>query len=525
MDTDGNVTEANGIPYALAIDFGTQSVRAIIFDAAGNTKGKLKLPFEQPYFSLNPNWAEQYAEFYWEKLCEATQGVKKAAPEAFAKIGVVAVTTVRDTMTCVDKNGEALRPFILWLDERKQGGAEDFPFLNRLIFSAVGMLETAAEQRQLAKCNWIRANEPEVWKNTYKYVQLSGYINGKLSGRIVDSVASQIGHIPFDYKKQKWQGKNALMACLYDLEPRMNIDLVPSGSVIGGITAKAAAETGIPEGTPLVAAGSDKGCETVGSGTVGDGVASISFGTTSTVQISTAKYVEPRPFIPAYPAVIDNMYNPELEIYRGFWMISWYKNNFAVGEEKRALDLGVSVEELLDDMLDETPVGNHGLVLQPFWSPGITTPGAKGAIIGFSDIHTKAHLYRAIIEGIGFGLLDGIKVLEKASGYSIKRVMASGGGSASVKVCQTMADIFGVPVQKTQTYENSALGAALTAYKGLGVFKTYEEAVAAMVHVAEEYNPIPEHHELYEEIFRDVYRKMYPTLKPIFKSIRKINKQ
>lgn len=512
--------------YVLTIDFGTQSVRSIIFDKAGETIGKVKIAFEQPYFSLQPGWAEQEPEFYWGKLCEATLRLKEKCPEAFDKVGAVAVTTIRDTITFLDKTGKPLRPFLLWLDERECARVEEaIPLHMRFLFSLVGMMETACENRRITRCNWVHENEPEVWKNTYKVAQLSGYLTFKLTNIMVDSVASQIGHIPIDYKNKKWMGKGGLTACLYDIEPHMNMDLVPAGTIVGGITKEASLKTGIKEGIPFVATGSDKGCETLGNGTVGDDVASISFGTTSTVQISTVKYVEPKPFIPAYPAIIDNMYNPEIEIYRGFWMISWYKNNFACGEEEKAKAMGVSIEQYMDMMLDITPAGNEGLVLHPSWSPGLMTPSAKGIMVGFSDVHTKAHVYRAIVEGVGLGLLEGIRQLEKASKFQIKRVMASGGGSNSDRICKVMADIFGLPVQKTQTYENSALGAALTAYKGIGVFKTYDEAIKSMVHITKEYKPDMKNHARYEELYRTVYKKIYPKTKKLSMNIREYNRK
>ena len=184
--------------------------------------------------------------------------------------------------------------------------------------------------------------------------------------------------------------------------------------------------------------------------------------------------------------------------------------------------MGISAEELLDRRLKEIPPGSHGLVLQPYWSPGIKTPSAKGAIIGFSDVHTRIHLYRAIIEGIGYALLDGLKRMEKRAGYNIKRLTVSGGGSNSDAICQMTADITGLTVQKIQTYESSALGAAMAAFVGIGDFTDLEQAVSRMSRVTKEYFPDKNNHEIYKKLYENVYKKLYRRNKKFYKEIKEV---
>lgn len=191
-------------------------------------------------------------------------------------------------------------------------------------------------------------------------------------------------------------------------------DLKKPCEVMGYISKEVAEITGLPEGLPVIASGADKACETLAVGCEGPDVAAISMGTAASIEITTEKYVEPQPFLPAYPSIYQDKYNPEVLIFRGYWMISWFKNEFAHKELVEASERGVIPEKLLDEHLRDVPAGSDGLILQPFWSPGTSNPEAKGAVIGFADYHTRVHVYRAIIEGIGFALYDALKSMENA---------------------------------------------------------------------------------------------------------------
>ncbi len=511
--------------YVLSIDFGTQSVRTIIYNDRGIEICKAKVPFN-PYFSQNSGWAEQHPEVYWDNLVKALSLLKEKDPVTFDKVIAVGVTTIRDTITFMDKDCNVLRPFIVWLDERECEHVEEaIPFPYSMELKLARMYEPFCDIRRATKLNWVHENEPGIWDKTDKIIQLSGYINYRLTGVLRDSVASQIGHLPFDYKKQRWQEKKSLNRFLFDCGTDKMVELIDSTATIGKISKAAAEATGLEEGLPVIACGSDKGCETFGTGTLDNARASISMGTTATIQIATKNYVEPEQFMPPYPAVIKGMYNPEVEIFRGCWMITWFKEQFGHPEVEEAKKLSCPAEKLLDNLLDIAPIGCEGLVLQPYWSPKIKQPCAKGTIIGFSDVHTRAHIYRAIIEGIGFGLYEGLNSICKRAGIVLDAVMISGGGSVSDKVCQILADILGLPVKKTQTYENSALGCAMLTCMGIGIYKTPEEAIKNMVGEGKTYFPNMKNHEQYDVLFSTVYSRIYRKNRKTFVNIRKYNRR
>jgi sugar (pentulose or hexulose) kinase len=507
----------------LTLDCGTQSVRALLFDSTGRLLAKEKVAFE-PYFSKHPGWAEQDPEVYWESACSACKRLKKDNPELWSRIICLTVTTQRDTCINLDKDGNILRPAILWLDQRMAKCDTPLKSLDRLAYKAVGMEKTIEVVRKKSKANWLRENEPEIWNKTHKFIMVSGYFIYKLTGQFKDSAASQIGHIPFDYRKICWPKSDRHSKwAIFGIERDKLPELVEPGQPIGKITGKASADTGIPEGLPVISGASDKGCETLGMGCLSPECASISFGTTATIQTTSKKYVEPITFMPSYAAAIPGYYNPEVEIFRGYWMISWFKKEFCAKEVIEAEKQGIAPEELLDKKLADVPPGCHGLILQPYWGAGLKTPEAKGAIIGFGDVHTRIHIYRAIIEGINFALMEGLEKIEKSTGQKVKSVMVSGGGSQSNMICSITSDMFNLPVYRGLTHETSGLGAAIIGFTGMGIYQSFDEAINNMVHYEQVFHPDAKNTEVYRWLYENAYKNIYPKLRPIYKSMESIN--
>ncbi len=508
----------------LSIDCGTQSTRTMLFDAKGKLLALKKILYE-PYQSPQPGWAEQDAKVYWNAVVEGCRYLKANHSDAFNAIAGIGVTTMRSAMVNLDKNGQPLRPAIVWLDQRKADEVHNFSGFFKVVFKVLRLEEIMTKLQQQGKSNWLKQKQPDIWQKTYKYVQLSGYLNHRLTGEFKDSVASQIGHIPFDYRKQTWGNPDNFMdfaSKIYPIERDKLPELVNSCEVLGHVTKEASDETGIPVGIPVIACGSDKGCETLGMGVLDQEMASLSFGTTASIQTTTSSYVEPQRFMPAYPALKPGYYNPEIEIFRGFWMITWFKNEFAHKEVQEAQKRGISAEKALDELLEHSPPGAMGLMVQPYWSPGLFEPEAKGAMIGFGDVHKKAYVYRAVIEGLAYGLLDGRHRLEKNTKTRFKRLAVSGGASQSDEICQISADIFNLELVRGETWETSGLGAAITASVGIGLHDNIDEAVKAMVHYTTTFKPNPGNVELYNKLYTKVYKKMYPALKGIYKNIREI---
>ena len=505
----------------LAIDCGTQSVRALLFNPRGELLAKQKVAIE-PYYSDHPGWAEQDASVFWGALCSACQGLWKQKGVRQDSIAAVALTTQRATVLNLDREGQPLRPAIVWMDQRR---ADRFPRVGGMwgaFFSLSGLTSTVQYLQAECEANWICQHQPEIWEKTHKFTYLSGYLTHQLCGRFVDSVGCQVGYMPFDYKTHHWVAKSHWYWQALCITPDKLVELVPVGSVLGEISPGAAAATGIPQGLMLVAAAADKACEVLGAGSLHPNVACLSFGTTATINTTHKKYIEIIPLIPPYPAAEPNLYNLEMQIYRGYWMVSWFKQEFGLRETRIARQKGIEAEDLFDELVRSVPPGSQGLVLQPYWTPGLRHPGpeARGAIIGFSDVHSRAHIYRAILEGLAYALLEGKQRTEKRSGVTIDQLRIAGGGSQSDAAMQLTADVFGLPVSRPHLYEASGLGAAMNAAVGAGIHANYETALKEMTRPGQTFMPDMRTHAIYRELYEQVYLRMYKRLQPFYKTMQ-----
>jgi sugar (pentulose or hexulose) kinase len=205
-------------------------------------------------------------------------------------------------------------------------------------------------------------------------------------------------------------------------------------------------------------------------------------------------------------------------------MVEWFKREFGASEVARAAALDIPPEGLFEELLTASQPGSMGLVLQPYWLPGVRYPGpeAKGALLGFGDIHGRAHVYRAILEGLAYALREGAERTVRKSGVAIRELRISGGGSQSRAAVQLFADVFGLPASRPHTHEAAGLGAAIDVMLGLGLHADPVDAVAAMVRVTDRFEPDAGANRTYEDLYRSVYLPMYDRLRPLYREIRRI---
>jgi sugar (pentulose or hexulose) kinase len=514
--------------HALAIDVGTQSVRAILFDPAGTLVAMGRVPIE-PYVSPRPGWAEQDPAVWWDAIGEACRRLWSAEAAGGGRpdpgsVAGVALTTQRVTLVVSDEAGTPLRPAIVWLDQRRTEGLAPIGGLWGLAFRATRVRDTVARFQADAEANWIQRNEPAVWKRIRRYGVLSSWLTARLTGEWVDSTACQVGYLPFDFKRGEWVGRLDWKWQVAPFERSWLPRLVPPTGRLGDLRAEAAVHLGVAPGTPLIAAAGDKQCEALGAGAVQPDVAALSFGTTATIGTTHRRYLEAIPLVPPYPAAIPGAWLVELQVMRGFWMVEWFKREFGASEVARAAGLDIPPEALFEELLATSSPGAMGLVLQPYWMPGVRYPGpeAKGALLGFGDIHGRAHVYRAILEGLAYALREGAERTVKRSKVPIRELRISGGGSQSRAAVQLFADVFGLSASRPHTHEAAGLGAAIDVMLGLGVHADPVDAVAAMVRITDRFEPDPAANRTYEDLYRSVYLPMYDRLKPLYREIRRI---
>ncbi|MEG2676159.1 MAG: FGGY family carbohydrate kinase, partial [Clostridia bacterium] len=273
----------------MVFDIGTQSTRALIFDISGNLLWKTQTK-SSVYIAETDFVAEKSCDAYWEEMCAVSQELKTLAGDEWKNIVAVSVTSIRNSLMFLDEYCNQTRDAILWLDKREVQCKKKLPLLNSILFTLVGMSESCRVIRKTSSTNWVRENQPDIWAKTAKIVMPSAYFNFRLTGELKDSTASQAAKIPYDYKHKRWQTKHSLNYPIFGVEIEKMCDLVNPGDKIGSITQAAANDTGLPVGIAVIATGADKMCETLGSGSAKENLASISLGTAASVEITTKKY-------------------------------------------------------------------------------------------------------------------------------------------------------------------------------------------------------------------------------------------
>ena len=499
--------------YFIVIDGGTQNIKAFIFDEKGNEVYGEAYPVT-PYFSVKPGFAEQDAEKYLEITEKVTRSVVENSHVPKDEIAAVAITSHRSTIVPVDKDGKPVRPAITWLDERKTEG------LN--LPAGFETLTVLKEYQRRSKFNWLKKYEPENYDKTHIFLTISSYIFHALTGEFKDCSSMIVGLFPYDYAQLQWHSLEMVYE-IFGVEREKLPPLVSPAEIAGTVSEEGAKSFGVPQGLPIIIGAGDKQSELLGAGVINNDIAEVSYGTAAVIELFSAEYIEhPQLDFFTWGAAIPKHWALEGFVGSGYWMISWFKKEFAKYEEEEAKKLKIAPEDLLNREMKEIPPGSMGLLLLPYWHPRENEPLSKGAIIGFSGEHTRAHVYRAIIEGIAYELRRLKEVMEEHAGSKIKELRVGGGGSKSSEIMQMTADIFNLPASRVHTSNLAALGAAIDAAVTLNIYHDFPEAVGNMVRVKETFTPHAKNVKIYDRLFNEVYKEIYPALSPLYGKIAEI---
>ena len=499
--------------YFIVIDGGTQNIKAFIFDEKGNEVYGEAYPVT-PYFSVKPGFAEQDAEKYLEITEKVTRSVVENSHVPKDEIAAVAITSHRSTIVPVDKDGKPVRPAITWLDERKTEG------LN--LPAGFETLTVLKEYQRRSKFNWLKKYEPENYDKTHIFLTISSYIFHALTGEFKDCSSMIVGLFPYDYAQLQWHSLEMVYE-IFGVEREKLPPLVSPAEIAGTVSEEGAKSFGVPQRLPIIIGAGDKQSELLGAGVINNDIGEVSYGTAAVIELFSAEYIEhPQLDFFTWGAAIPKHWALEGFVGSGYWMISWFKKEFAKYEEEEAKKLKIAPEDLLNREMKEIPPGSMGLLLLPYWHPRENEPLSKGAIIGFSGEHTRAHVYRAIIEGIAYELRRLKEVMEELSGSKIKELRVGGGGSKSSEIMQMTADIFNLPASRVHTSNLAALGAAIDAAVTLNIYHDFPEAVGNMVRVKETFTPHAKNVKIYDRLFNEVYKEIYPALSPLYRKIAEI---
>lgn len=490
----------------LGLDSGSQSSRALLFDAEGQVLGQgshVHQPMEYP----EPGAVTQDPQDIRDCLLDAIGDcLEQWGGDPELVVGA-ALTTQRSTVLMADENGEPLADAVSWLDRRVASIDSEPSSGLRFIMKTLG--EKALLPRLLGKSlpRLWREKVPDTLNRAAWIASIEGWLHHQLTGHMAVAPSGVAGAWPFDVKMRNWS-QSKILYKLLGYRSEWLPDIVEVGQEIGKLSEEAAERSGLNPGLPLFACGGDKQAEALGSGVRADKgeIASVSLGTGSSIAIPWKRPVSSMKYNWLTMASADpTSWWHEYLLFRGMWTIRWFAQNFARDLEPEANSTGVPVEALLCREAGGIPAGSDGLVIWPRWSPTLQHPDETGTCIGLRETHKRGHFFRALLEGIGFDLRRGLGILESALHTSVKEIRVGGGGARSSVVVQILSDMMGLPVVRPESEELAARGAAVIAAVGAGLHPSLEAAVTAMVPEAPAIQPDQDNAMLYERMYRQVY--------------------
>ncbi|NHJ31920.1 MAG: xylulokinase [Asgard group archaeon] len=496
--------------YILSIDVGTTGGRTILFSLKGDIIETAYQEYES-YFPT-PTQVEQNADDWWIVTTNTIKDVLKKSKINPSKIVSTSVTNQRETIVPVKENGIALSRAIVWQDRRTIKECEEIKetFGSDKIYDITGL--TVDPYFSAPKILWIKKNWTKAFREAHKFLLVHDFIQMKLTDEFITDYSNASRTMLFDINSLNWSDKllNAL-----DLPKEKLPEPLPSGKKVGGLSKKAAKETGLPVGLPVVAGGGDQQCAAIGVGVTREGriKATTGTGTFLLAYLDKSQRDKKRRVLCSCHA-IPGKYVYEASIFTTGSILRWFRDNFSSAEKSLAPSLNLDSYELLGMQAESVKPGSEGLMILPhFVGAGAPhwDPNAKGLIFGLGLGHTRKHLIRAIMEATCYEIRTNLNVFRELD-VNLEELRITGGASRNSTWNQIEADICGLPVIKGQVEEATALGAAILAGVGVGIYKNIDRAAEEMVNVEERKIPNSKNIKLYSK-FYEVYNELYSTLK------------
>jgi xylulokinase len=500
--------------YLLGIDIGTSGTKVLAIDETG--KVAASVTEEYPLLTPRPLWAEQNASDWWDATCKGVRRVLETVPAD--EIAGVGLSGQMHGLVMLDEAHEVLRPAILWCDQRTQAQCD---YITQTVGKDTLIAETANPVLTgftAPKIIWARDNEPQIYERARMHLLPKDYIRFKLTGEFATEVSDASGTSLLNVPERRWS--NVVLDAL-----QIPIEHLPrvyeSFEVSGKISGIGAAATGLKEGTPVAGGGGDQAAGAVGNGIVQSGIISVTTGTSGVVfAFADTPAVDPALRVHTFCHAVPNKWHVMGVMLSAGGSLRWYRDTLSTHEKRVAELAGTDPYELITQQAAQVEPGSEGLLFLPYLTGERTPhpdPNARGAYIGLTVRHTRAHMARAVLEGVSFGLRDSLEIL-KSMNISIGNVRASGGGARSDIWRQIQADVFNFPLSTINVDEGPGLGAALLAGVGAGLYSSVEEACSVVIKVMSSTAVIQENAAVYEKYY-NVYRELYPALKQQFSAI------
>lgn len=495
--------------YLAGIDVGTTGARCALFDLQGNLVVSEYCEYGSTY--PKPGWVEQDLDDMVSQTmsaCQHTLAKASIDPKEIASIGF---STQRSVTVPVDKEGRKIRPMISWQDART--GAEVGDMLKKIdggrYYDISGM--PMGTTWVITKLLWMRKNEPELYKRTYKFVQNQDAV---LKAFGADDFFTDMSDMAFygvwDVGKVEWSQE---LCDLFEVSPEMFGKPTPPGTQVAVISPKISELTGFAVGTPICVGAGDQNCGVVGMGSISSGMATVTLGTAGLAILSLDKRIPGFGGLMITNHAVPGMWEMEGLSNAAASSYRWFRDVLGTAEKELEKQTGQSAYEYLNEQAKAAPVGSHGLLYLPYLGTAATprwNANARSAFIGMSFAHTRSDMVRAVLEGVALEVRDMMDGWLKA-GVDIQVLRLGGGATKSPFWNQIQADVYGRPVETLKVGESTVLGAALLGGVGAGLFKSIPEGVENMVNVTGVVEPNLANHQVYEEMYQ-AYVKAYEGL-------------
>ena len=498
--------------YLLGIDIGTSACKTAVFDIDGKvlSTGTGSYPVYYP----QEGWAEQNPDEWWSAVCFAVKETLEKGEIQPSEIAGVGIDGQSWSAIPMDRNGNVLTNTPIWMDTRAADICEEVEkkIGGDKIFEVCG--NPFKPSYTTPKILWYKKNMPEVYKKTYQILQSNSFIAYKLTGKYTQELTQGYGLHCFDMKKGVW---DLDMCKELGIESGMLPDIFPSHQVIGTVTAKASAECGLLEGTPVTAGALDAACGTLGAGVIHPGETQEQGGQAGGMSICTDTYKADKRLILSYHAV-PNQWILQGGTVGGGGVMRWLEKEFADYERIKGKEIGKSSLEMFNDIAEKVNAGSDGMVFLPYMSgerSPIWDPNAKGVYYGLDFSKTKGHFVRSAMEGVAMSLRHNLEVAEHA-GASVSELRAMGGSANSHLWTQIKSDITGKRIVVPSSDTATTLGAVILAGVGIGMYNSFEEAVNRTVVVKRVHEPNLQTKEIYDKNY-ETYLMIYENLKEVMR--------
>ena len=501
----------------LGIDIGTSGCKALLLDRTGSVRGVATS--EYPLSTPRPLWAEQNPHDWWQGACSAIRGATAIAKASGGDVVCIGLTGQMHGLVLLDAKGEPLRPAILWNDQRTSAECEEIHSRvkggRERVIAITG--KPALPSFTSPKVLWVRKHEPEIHHRAAHLLLPKDYVRLRLTGTHAIDVADGSGTGLLDVMRRTWSDE---ITDALEIPTTWLPQVFESPAICAKVHAAGASATGLREGTPVVAGAGDQAAEAVGLGAVRDGEVSVAIGTSGVVFVSfNSPRIDPKGRLHAYCHAFAGGWHMMGVMLSAGGSLRWYRDTLGGEERIEAAKRGVDPYEIITQQAATAPAGCEGLIFLPYLTGERTPhadPFARGAFIGLTLRHGKAHMARAIIEGVSYGLLDCLNLVRDL-GLQVRSVRVSGGGARSAFWRQMLADVLNADVATVNATQGAAMGAAILASVGADAYSSVDAACAALVH--ETARTAPGASAAIYSSYAERYRSLYQSLKPEFQAI------